>query len=675
MNNLFEKLENEQELKQLAKEMAKLDVAYHQKDAPLVSDAKYDEMKKRAADIEARFPDLALKKKVGAAPAAGFGKVTHAVPMLSLGNVFSEEEVQDFLAKIKRFLGLNETIEIFAEPKIDGLSFSARYENGIFVQAATRGDGATGEDITRNLATIEQLPKIITGKNVPEILEIRGEVYMSLNDFLALNNRQEKAKAKVFANPRNAAAGSLRQLDSKITAERKLSLFAYTWGEIKGIEWKTQQDFFSCIEKWGFPVNHKSCLCKSVKEIMDFYNELSEQRASLPYDIDGIVYKVNRIDLQNRLGFISKAPRWATAHKFPAEQVQTVIEKIDIQVGRTGVLTPVAHLKPVTVGGVVVSRATLHNEDEIKRKDIREGDTVIIQRAGDVIPQVVKVIKHDSSKEYEFPKNCPVCGSLATRKEGEAAYRCSGGLSCPAQAIERLKHFVSRNAFDIEGMGTKNIEFFYEKKWIENPADIFNLKEHEADLKSEKGWQELSVNNLFDSIDDKREISLERFVFALGIRQVGQATARLLAQHYGSFENWQIAMNKAKDKESRTYEDLINIESVGALVADDLISFFAEKHNQNILDRLAHYLKITDFEKPTAGSELSGKTIVFTGTLTSMTRNEAKARALSMGAKVAGSVSKKTDIVVTGENAGSKAQKAQELGIKILTEDEFQKIK
>ncbi|MBT6961578.1 MAG: NAD-dependent DNA ligase LigA, partial [Rhodospirillaceae bacterium] len=500
-------------------------------------------------------------------------------------------------------------------------------------------------------------------------------------NFQALNTAQEEKEAKVFANPRNAAAGSLRQLDPEITKSRPLTLFAYAWGEAEPLDWDSQQDYIDRLKAWGFSTNPLTRVCTSVEDVLTAYTEIGEQRASLPYDIDGVVYKVNRLDWQQRLGFVSRAPRWATAHKFPAEQAQTVLEKIDIQVGRTGSLTPVARLTPVNVGGVVVSNATLHNEDEIARKDIREGDTVIIQRAGDVIPQVVQVLtdkRPKGSKAYAYPSTCPICDSLAVREEGEAVRRCTGGLICPAQAVERLKHFVSRNTFDIEGLGAKNIEGFFEDGTIKNPVDIFTLEKRNANpdnltpLKSREGWGKTSAENLFTAINEKRTIGLDRFLFALGIRQIGQATARLLAQAYGSLPALSEALSTAQDRESDAYADLLNIESIGAAVAEDLLGFFAEAHNQDVLDGLARELNIEDFDAPdTDSSPIAGKTVVFTGTLETMSRSEAKAGAQALGAKVAGSVSAKTDLVVAGPGAGSKLKKAEEFGVEVKTEQEY----
>jgi len=670
------------ELKVLATEIALHDAAYHGADAPTITDAAYDKLRRRNDAIEAHFPHLirtdSPSRKVGAALTRGFRKVQHAVPMLSLGNAFSDEDVAEFVERMQRFLDLDasENIEVTAEPKIDGLSFSARYEKGRLEVAATRGDGAEGEDITANIRVTKALPDFLMG-DVPKVIEVRGEVYMTKQDFAKLNAAQEAKGGKIFANPRNAAAGSLRQLDSSITAERPLKAFTYGYGEVKGMAWETQWEFLQSLKAWGFPVNPRTKLCKTVEAMLKEYRKLGEERAGLPYDIDGMVYKVNRIDLQKRLGFVSRAPRWAIAHKYSAERAETVVEKIEIQVGRTGTLTPVARLKPVNVGGVVVSNATLHNEDEIARKDIREGDSVVIQRAGDVIPQVLESLaakRPKDSKPYKFPTKCPACGSHAVREDGEVARRCTGGLMCPAQSVERLKHFVSRNAFDIEGFGEKNIEAFFTDKLIDSPADLFTLERRggREKLAEREGWAEKSIDNLFAAIERRRTISLERFIYALGIPQVGQATARLLAQAYGSFGAWRKAMIAASDHASDAWTELNSIEQVGESMAGDLAAFFAEKHNRDILDALDSELTIEDFVPPdTAGSPIAGKTVVFTGNLESMSRGEAKAQAQALGAKVAGSVSKKTDLVIAGPGAGSKLKEAEALGIKVLSEQDY----
>ena len=671
------------ELKALAKEIAEHDQAYYQKDEPSINDADYDALRQRNTAIEEKFPHLKRKDsptdRIGSAPQSGFSKVKHTIPMLSLGNAFNEEDIQDFIERVQRFLGLEmgENVEIVAEPKIDGLSISLRYVKGKFVQAATRGDGQEGEDVTQNVLTMKELPRELP-EDVPDIVEIRGEVYMAKDEFLELNRQQEAKGAKVFANPRNAAAGSLRQLDTTITAKRPLRVFAYAWGELSEPLSDTQMGVIDTFKKWGLPVNPFTKVCTSLDDILALYNEINEQRAELPYDIDGVVYKVNRLDWQERLGFVSRSPRWAIAHKFPAEKAQTVLEAIDIQVGRTGKLTPVARLKPVTVGGVVVSNATLHNADEIARKDARVGDTVIIQRAGDVIPQVVEVVMDKRPKDsmaYEFKEECPICHSHAVREEDEVDYRCTGGLICPAQAVERLKHFVSRNAFDMDGVGAKNIEKFWQEGLIKTPADIFRLVDHTDTIAKWEGWKEKSIANLKNSIEERRTIGLDRFIFGLGIRQVGQATARTLAKNYLTYQAWSDAMIAAKDSESTAFADLTAIDGIGASMAQDLIDFFDEPHNRDVMADLNAQLTIEEFEPPkTDGSPVAGKTVVFTGTLVTMTRQEAKAKAESLGAKVSGSVSKKTDYVVAGESAGSKLKKAQELGVTTLSEEDWHKL-
>lgn len=674
-----------QELEYIAQEMAKSDIAYYQNDAPYLSDSQYDELKLRNSQIESLFPELirhdSPSLRVGANVKDDFGKVKHTFPMLSLANIFSTEEIYDFSMSIKRFLNSSAEIDFMSEPKIDGLSFSARYEKGIFVQGATRGDGTTGEDITANLKMISDLPLIIRGE-VPDILEVRGEVYMSKADFLQLNESYQAEGKKTFANPRNAAAGSLRQLDANITKERNLSLFVYTWGEVSEIVWNSQSDFFNHLKKWGFPTNPNNKLCHNIQDLETSYQNLLENRANLPYDIDGIVYKVNDLSLQERLGFLTRTPRWATAHKFPAEQAVTRINNIRIQVGRTGALTPVADLEPVNVCGVIVSHATLHNEDEITRKDVRIGDYVTIQRAGDVIPQVVEVLLNKRSADslaFEFPHTCPECGAHAIREEDEAVRRCTGGLTCPAQAIERLKHFVSREAFDIEGLGAKIIEDFYLEGIVCNPADIFSLQERNFDgdlfahqknsplhLESHEGWGKKSVEKLFSAINNKRKITLPRFIYALGIRQVGTATALLLTKNYGNFNNF---MHEMINKETAK---LVAIDGIGAAMATDIVEFFQEEHNQATINKLVQILEIEDYvDETNYDSPIAGKTVVFTGTLQKMARAEAKAKALSLGAHVAGSVSKNTNFVIVGADAGSKATQAQELGVKILSEDEF----
>jgi len=678
-------LEASIELAALSDEIRGHDCAYYQDDAPSLSDADYDALRRRLAAIEARFPELVKpdspSRKVGAAPSEGFRAVPHLQPMMSLQDVFTDEAVADFVAGVQRFLMLPEGEEpaLTAEPKIDGLSINLLYENGSFIRGTTRGDGAEGEDVTANLLTLKELPRQLTGP-APAVMEVRGEVYMNRADFLALNEAQAAQGGKVFANPRNAAAGSLRQLDPAVTAKRSLSLFCYALGECSEPVADSHWQFLQRLRAWGFPVNDRSALCQGVAEALDFYTKLGEDRAGLAYDIDGVVYKVDRIDWQNRLGRRDRTPRWAVAHKFPAEQAQTLLEKIEIQVGRTGALTPVAHLTPVTVGGVVVSRATLHNEDEILRKDIREGDTVIIQRAGDVIPQVVSVVRHaEGSQPFEPKETCPACGSHAVKPEGEAIRRCTGGLTCPAQAVERLIHFASRNAFDIEGLGEKNVEFLWERGWVRKPADIFRLEAHFGpgnliQLAKCEGWKDKKANNLFEAINARRTIPLDRFIYALGIRQVGEATARLLALNYHSLSAWTEAMRAAAaDRSGDAWSHLTGIDQVGPSVAGEIADFFEEEHNLAALDDLVKQLqRVEDFEAPASiESPVSGKTVVFTGSLETMTRDEAKVRAQALGAKVAGSVSAKTDYLVAGADAGSKLTKAQSLGVTVLTEQEW----
>lgn len=666
----------------LSAEINKHNILYHGKDAPEISDAAYDALFRELQMLEAAFPELMKEdsptQKVGTSTeTSGFSKVKHLVPMLSLSNVFSDEEVTDFLARVRRFLNLpeEEQVAVFAEPKIDGLSCSLLYEDGELVTAATRGDGETGEDITANVKTLKDIPHKLPA-DAPQKIEIRGEIYMRKDDFLKLNETQAAEGGKIFANPRNAAAGSLRQLDVAVTAKRPLKIFTYALGYCSAPIAETQEGIEKKLASWGFPVTENARLCNSLEDILRCYEETQSRRGELPYDIDGIVYKVNRLDLQERLGFVSRAPRWATAHKFPAEQAETVLEKISIQVGRTGTLTPVAELTPVNVGGVIVSRATLHNEDEIKRKDVRAGDHVIIQRAGDVIPQVVRVDlskRAGNSKEFTFPDSCPECGSPAIRKEGEVARRCTGGLYCPAQAVERLKHFVSKAAFDIDGLGAKIVQEFWEEGFIKTPADIFRLPQRtDMDLENRDGWGALSVKNLFTAIEQKRVISLDRFIYALGIRQVGQATAKRLAIAYTSLQQWIEAMEKAQDRESEDYAALLNIEDIGAAVAEDILAFFADLHQRAILDDLAAELTVEDYVSTAdMSSPVAGKTVVFTGKLETMGRSEAKAKAESLGAKVAGSVSAKTDYVICGADAGSKRKKAEDLGVTILSEQEW----
>lgn len=767
--------EASRELKQLAAEIARHDVLYHGEDAPEISDADYDALRQRNDAIEARFPDLVRSdspsRRVGAAPAAAFGKIRHAVPMLSLGNAFEDADITDFVARVRRFLNLKAddgAVAFTAEPKIDGLSISLRYLEGHLVQAATRGDGTEGENVTENVRTIKEIPHRLRGKATPDVIDVRGEIYLGHEDFRRLNAAQEAEGEKIFANPRNAAAGSLRQLDPSITARRPLRFFAYAWGEASKLPADTQSGVIAAYKSWGLPTNPWMRLCASAEEMLAFYREIGEHRASLGYDIDGVVYKVDRIDLQSRLGFVSRSPRWAIAHKFPAEQATTELLDIDIQVGRTGALTPVAKLKPVTVGGVVVTNATLHNEDEIHRKDVRIGDTVMLQRAGDVIPQVLGIVpdkRPHGAKPYKFPHTCPACGSHAVREIDEATgevdvvRRCTGGLICPAQAKERLRHFVSRNAFDIEGLGGERIALFFDEGLIKTPADIFTLasrdKQSNDPLAERKGFGAKSVENLFQAVEARRSIPLDRFIFALGIRHVGETTARDLAKAFGSWKDFHTAIERAiagqpgrawrrfrsipglgaktaetivrklaaegthlastlpnapladrlvalkiapakaaatlatafEDDAARLvetartasnefagdgYVELASLNGVGTVVADALADFFKEEHNLDVLKSLLHEVKVEDFERPSVeGSAVAGKTVVFTGSLERLARGEAKAQAERLGAKVAGSVSKKTDYVVAGADAGSKLSKAQELGVKVLSEDEW----
>jgi DNA ligase (NAD+) len=681
------------ELARLAAEITRHDQLYYQSDAPEISDADYDALRKRNDAIEARFPDLVRddspSAKVGAPASETFAKVRHRVPMLSLGNAFDDEEVAEFDARVRRFLSLkaDDPLVFTAEPKIDGLSISIRYEDGHLVEAATRGDGAEGENVTANVRTIREIPAKLKGRSIPAVAEVRGEIYMSHAEFAALNASQAESGGKVFANPRNAAAGSLRQLDSAITAARPLRFFAYAWGEMSDMPADTQQGMVETFAKWGLPVNPLMRLCESADQMLAFYREIGERRASLGYDIDGVVYKVNRLDLQARLGFVSRSPRWAIAHKFPAEQATTVLRDIEIQVGRTGSLTPVAKLEPVTVGGVVVSNATLHNEDEIARKDVRIGDTVVVQRAGDVIPQIVRVIaekRPPGAEPFAFPKICPVCGSHAVREADESpgaggvVRRCTGGLICAAQAKERLKHFVSRLAFDIEGLGEEKIEAFFEEGLIRRPADIFTLEARDKvskdPLAERKGFGMKSVENLFRAIDARRTIGLDRFVFALGIRHVGETTAKDLAKAFRTMDAFRSASEAAAKggKESEAYKDIDDIEGIGETVVDALVDFFSEPHNVQALDDLLAHVTVAPYERVQAtDSPITGKTVVFTGTLERFSRNEAKATAERLGAKVAGSVSAKTDYLIAGADAGSKLTNAQKLGVKVLTEDEW----
>jgi len=771
--NKGERGEAAEELARLAAEIAGHDRRYHQDDAPTISDAAYDALVRRNAELEVKFPDLARpdspSRRVGAAPADPFGKVTHRVPMLSLGNGFSPEDARDFVERVRRFLKLADDapLAITAEPKIDGLSISLRYDNRELVEAATRGDGATGENVTANILTIAAIPKELKGKDVPTSIDIRGEIYFGRADFLKLNAAQEKAGGKTFANPRNAAAGSLRQLDTKITASRPLAFFAYTWGEAAKLPAETQTGVIAVFKRWGLPTNPLMKLCHSADDLIAYHADIESKRASLDYDIDGVVYKVDRLDLQQRLGFVSRSPRWALAHKFAAEQATTILRDIEIQVGRTGALTPVAKLEPVTVGGVVVQNATLHNEDEIARKDIRIGDTVVVQRAGDVIPQVVSVVldkRPRGTAKFVFPSRCPFCNSHAVREIDEATgekdvvRRCTGGLVCPAQAKERLKHFVSRNALDIEGLGEEKIELFFAEGRIRRLADIFKLAERDrsshARLAEQKGFGVTSAQKLFASIEARRRVPLDRLLFGLGIRHIGETTARDLAKAFGTFEALRAAVDNAsrdqpgpqwlklhtlpglgaktadmiithlaearggadlfagdtsigallsgtkgiragaKEAVERAfnsaaefiaaarqahgeppgegYNQLASLSGVGEVAADALIAFYDEPHNREVIGELLAEITVLPYERLAAvASPVTGKTVVFTGTLTSISRNEAKAQAERLGAKVAGSVSKKTDYVIAGAEAGSKLADAEKLGVKVLSEQEW----
>jgi DNA ligase (NAD+) len=668
----------------LQAELAEHDRRYHGEDAPIVSDAEYDALRRRYTALEEAFPQLAgagsANRKVGAAPSEKFAKVRHRVPMLSLGNIFADEEVEEFCARVRRFLGLNEIapLDVVAEAKIDGLSCSLRYEDGELVQAATRGDGYEGEDVTANVRVVEAIPKGLKG--APNIFEARGEVYMRHADFAALNARQAAAGKAIYANPRNFAAGSLRQLDPRMTAERPLQFFAYAWGEVSEPFASTQLGAIEAMGRFGLPTNLRlTKLCRSATEMLAQYHSIEAQRATLGYDIDGVVYKVNDLTLQQRLGFVSRSPRWAVAHKFPAEQATTIVEAIEINVGRTGALTPIAKLRPVTVGGVVVSNATLHNEDEIARKDVRVGDTVLIQRAGDVIPQVLAVAldkRPADSKPYVFPETCPICGSAALREIDEktgvadVVRRCTGTLICPAQAVEGLKHFASRNAFDIEGLGEKLIELFFTEGLIRTPADIFTLQARDGQgrppLREWEGFGEISARNLFNAIDARRTVPLNRFLFALGIRHVGETNARRLARHFVDWESL-----RAAARVDNAAEEISAIGGIGPVVAEAIADFFAEPRNEAALDALVKEVTIEPMEAIAAGHPLAGQTIVFTGSLEKMTRDEAKAVAERLGAKVSGSISAKTNLVVAGPGAGSKLAKARELGVETVDEDEW----
>ena len=696
------KAEAKVEHKRLVLELESHDKAYYQDDAPKVSDAEYDALRQRFNAIEARFPEFVTSaspsQKIGAAPSGRFAKVRHAVSMLSLDNAFAEEDVVDFVGRIRRFLKLtdDEEIDFSAEPKIDGLSMSLRYQGGELVTAATRGDGAEGEDVTANIRTLEDVPKKLKGRNIPEVCEVRGEVYMTKGAFLALNERQKAAGDTIFANPRNSAAGSLRQKDPSITASRPLGFFAYAWGEMSEMPEETQSGMIKWFERCGFKTNPLTKLCHSVEQLIAFHRKIEEARAELDYDIDGVVYKVDRLDWQERLGFVSRTPRWAIAHKFPAERAMTVLRDIEIQVGRTGSFTPVGKLEPVGVGGVIVQNVTLHNEDYIRGiggdgeplregRDIRINDTVIIQRAGDVIPQIVDVViekRPKNAKVFQFPKKCPcplhtdvVREETATGEEGARA-RCTGEFACPYQKIEHLKLFASRRAFDIEGLGEKQIELFFDNGWVKEPADIFTLPARNVKIRLEEieGYGETSVRNLFAAIEERRRISLERFIFALGMRHVGETTALALARGYGSWQAFHDACLKVAEGDEEAMAEMDALDQIGETVIASIKAYFGESHNRGIVERLTKEVTILDAEKPKSNSAVAGKTVVFTGALELMTRDEAKAKAERLGAKVSGSVSKKTDYVVAGPGAGSKLAEAKKHGVEVLTEDQWLKL-
>jgi DNA ligase (NAD+) len=671
----------------LRKEITRHNKLYYEKDEPQISDADYDALMRELQQLEADHPELidasSPTQRVGSAPSGKFAKVRHSVPMLSLGNAFAPEDVTDFVDRIRRFLRLapDDELVFTAEPKIDGLSLSLRYEKGVLVTGATRGDGAEGEDVTANVKMLKgEIPHRLAGKDLPAVCEVRGEVYMTKPDFQELNRQQVAAEKPVYANPRNSAAGSLRQIDPKVTASRSLRFFAYTWGQMSAMPAPTHSGMLAWFKERGFHINPLVKVCRSVEELLAFHHDIEMQRASLKYDIDGVVYKVDRLDWQERLGFVSRNPRWAIAHKFAAEKAVTVVKEIDIQVGRTGALTPVAKLEPVTVGGVVVSNATMHNEAFIKELDVRIGDSVTIQRAGDVIPQVLGVVleqRPKGAKPYKFPTECPcplrtrvVRDVTATGEEG-AISRCSGEFACPHQKTEHLRHFVSRHAFDIDGLGEKQIALFFEKGWVTEPAEIFTLHEHKAELLEEEGYGETSVRNLLNAIEARRTISLERFLYALGVRNIGETTARALARGYGSWQAFhKAALLVAKD-DADARADMDALDQIGETVIDSLAAYFRETRNVKLVDALAKQVNVLDAERPATDSPIAGKTVVFTGTMEKMTREEAKALAERLGAKVSGSVSKKTDYVVAGPAAGSKLKKATELGVQVLTEQQF----
>lgn len=675
------------ELTRLADEIAAHDLRYYQEEAPAVSDADYDTLKRRNEEIEAKFPHLVRENspslRVGAARSEKFAPVDHGVPMLSLDNSFSDEETAEFEARIRRFLKLDEDVTFTAEPKIDGLSASLLYEKGVLVRGATRGDGRTGEDVTKNLRTLDDIPEQLSGSGWPDAIEIRGEVYLGHAGFAQLNADAEAAGQKTYANPRNAASGSLRQIDSAITAKRPLRFFAYAWGLVSAPFATTQTQALKLLADWGFQTTPQTRTVTGVDGMREAYEEMEAVRPHLDFDIDGVVYKVDRLDWQDRLGFITRTPRWAIARKFPAEKARTILKAIDLQVGRTGAITPVARLEPVTVGGVVVENATLHNADEIARKDVRVGDTVIIQRAGDVIPQVLGRVleaRPEGAEPFEFPTQCPCDLKTPLARETTAAgaetvvRRCTGEFACPFQRVEHLTHFVSRRAYDIEGLGEKQIRAFYDEGLVREPADIFRLTRNEAlldDLRGRDGYGETSVRNLVAGIEARRTIPLDRFIFGLGVRHVGETTAMTLARGYGSLDAFLAAMDKVADGDEAAIEDLDALDQIGKAVVDAMAAYFGEDHNRRIVSELAGQLEVLDAEKPKTDTAVAGKTVVFTGALEQLTRDEAKAQAERLGAKVSGSVSAKTDLVVAGPGAGSKLKKATELGIQVLSEQEW----
>lgn len=673
------------ELTQLTDLLKSLDHAYYNNDEPLVDDAVYDKLRQRFNKIESQFPHLkkedSASQKVGIKPTGGLKKCDHLTPMLSLDNVFNAEEFDKFIKRIQRYLDLKpdviDNLHFIAEPKIDGLSVNLVYRQGKFVQASTRGDGITGEDVTENIKTLKDLPLELLG-DYPDIIEIRGEVYISKQDFLDLNNEQKKNNKRLFANPRNAAAGSLRQLDPEVTRSRPLSLFVYAQGYSDIPVADTHKQLLHKLQKWGFSINSLFRVVKNAHDAELFQKEIDTKRSDIPYDIDGVVYKVNSISLQNRLGFVGRSPRWAVAWKFLANYVITSIEKIDIQVGRTGALTPVAILKPVNIGGVMITRATLHNEEEIRNKDIREHDHVIVERSGDVIPKILKVDDSSYSSRnreppFQFPTHCPVCGSIAEKPDGEVISRCTGGLTCKAQIKERLIHFCSKKAFNIKGMGEKTVNEFFNMNLITQPADIFHLKDHRKTILEKEGWGECSLNNLLTEVDQRREITLDRFIHALGIRYVGINISRLLANYYNTYDNWKNQMIAACKEGSDERLILNSIEGIGSSISDEIIIFFTEEHNMQTLHDLEKELTIRDIHINSTGI-LSGKVVVFTGTLSGMSRSEAKHIAEKLGAKVTDSVSQKTDFVIVGQDGGSKMRKAEKLGIKCLSEQEWNKL-